>query len=82
MSPALFALVCSVLVKAMQHVSHHIKVLFYADDLLLYTPLPPRAICELLPEVFQIIHKYGTVVGLITNLTKSAFLIKGCWSEH
>ena len=61
-------MVCSVLVKAIQQVSPHIKVLFYADDLLLYTPLPPREICALLPAIFRVIHRYGALVGLITNL--------------
>ena len=81
LSPALFVMVCSVLVKTIQHISAHIKVLFYADDLLLYIPLPPREVCALLPAIFEVIHRYGVVVGLTTNLSKSAFLIKGCWTE-
>ena len=48
LSPALFVIVCPILVK---HVSPHIKVLCYADDLLLYIPLAPKEICALLPGV-------------------------------
>ena len=43
LSPALFAMVCSVLIPMLQHLSPHIHALFYADHLVLYIPLPPGA---------------------------------------
>ena len=36
-------MVCSVLIHALRAVSPHVHILFYADDLLLYIPLPAPA---------------------------------------
>ena len=81
LSPAIFVMVCSVLVHALKAVSPHVRVLFYADDLLLYIPLPPKAVCKLLPLIFEHLHQFGIFVGLRLNLSKSAFLVKGVWPD-
>ena len=41
LSPAIFVMACSVLVPTLQKILPDIHVLFYADDLLIYIPLPP-----------------------------------------
>ena len=55
-----------------------IHVLFYADDLLIYIPLPPAQVI-LLDKVFDVINVYACNVGLKLNLDKLAFLLKGHW---
>ena len=82
LSLAIFVMVCSVLVPMIQRISPDIHVLFYADDLLLYIPLPPAEVLPLLDKVFDIIKVYGYNVGLKINLDKSAFLLKGFWHDH
>ena len=57
-------------------------MLFYADDLLIYTPLPPAQVIPMLAKVFDVIKVYGCNVGLKINLDKSAFLVKGHWHER
>ena len=81
LSPALFVMVTSVLIKVIQSVSPHIKVLFYADDLLLYLPVPPPLVLRLLPRILAVLNSYGIFVGLTLNLEKSALLLKGPWSD-
>ena len=58
-------MVCYVLVPMIQHISADIHVLFYADDLLLYIPLPPAQTIPLLDKVFNAIRIYGYNVGSI-----------------
>ena len=53
LSPALFTMVCSVLVPMLQVVSPSIRVLFYTDDLLLYIPISPALICPLIPDIMH-----------------------------
>ena len=81
LSLAVFVMVCSVLIHAL---SPHVHILFYADDLLLYIPLPPphRPTCALLPPIFQHLRQFGIFVGLQINLSKSAFLTKGAWTDQ
>ena len=68
---------------ALRAISPQIHVLFYADDLLLYIPLPPRPACALLPpSIFEQLRRFGLFVGLQLNLSKSAFLTKGTWPEQ
>ena len=43
LSPAIFVMVCSILIPTPQKISPDIHVLFYADDLLIYIPPPPPA---------------------------------------
>ena len=81
LSPAIRVMVCSVLVPYLQHISPRIRVLFYADDLLVYIPLPLAQTFPLLSKVFDAIRVYGYAVGLKINLDKSAFLTKGIWQE-
>ena len=75
-------MVCSVLVPMIQRISPDIHVFFYADDLLLYIPLPPAEVLPLLDKVFDIIKVYGYNVGVKITLDKSAFLLNGFWHEH
>ena len=82
LSPALFAMVCSVLVPMLQAVSPSIKVLFYADDLLLYIPISPALICPLIPDIMYTLRRYAKFVGLKINLDKSAFLLRGFWTDR
>ena len=44
LSPAIFVMACSVLVKVLQQISPHARVLLYADDLFLYIPTTPSAV--------------------------------------
>ena len=81
LSPAIFVMVSSVLVRKLQSLSPCIHVLFYADDLLIYIPLPPPTVCKLLTHIFEAIRVYGLFVGLRINLGKSAFLLKGEWGK-
>ena len=81
LSPALFAMACSILVPMIQKLSPHIKVLFYADDLLLYIPLPAPLATKLVARVFEVLKIYGEHVGLKLNHKKSAFILKGVWIE-
>ena len=57
-------------------------MLFYADDLLIYIPLPPAQVIPLLDKVFDVIKVYGYNIGLKINLDKSAFLLKEFWHER
>ena len=57
-------------------------MLFYADDLFLCNPLPPSAVCALLPQIFEHMRIYGVFVGLRLNLGISAFLVKGMWEQR
>ena len=82
LSPALFAMVCSVLVPMLQAVSPSIKVLFYADDLLLYIPITPALICPLIPDIMYTLRRYAKFVGLKINMDKSAFLLRGFWTDQ
>ena len=82
LSPAIFIIVCSVLLPMMKRISPSIHVLFYADDLFLYIPLPPSAVCALLPQTFEHMRIYGVPVGLRLNLGKSTFLVKGMWEQR
>ena len=82
LSPALFAMVCSVLVPMLQAVSPSIRVLFYADDLLLYIPVSPALICPLIPDIMYTLRRYAKFVGLRINLDKSAFLLRGFWTDR
>ena len=82
LSPASFVTVCSVLVPCLQRISPEIHVLFYADDLLLFIPLPLAHVFPLLSKVFDAIGIYGYIVGLKINLDKLAFLTNGKWQEH
>ena len=79
LSPAIFVMAVSVLVRTLQHISPDRRVLFYADDLLLYIPLPPAEIFPLLDKVFHEIRVFGYNVGLKINLDKSALPVKGHW---
>ena len=79
LSPAIFVMVSSVLGRKLQSLSPCIHVLFYADDLLIYIPLPPPIVCRLLAHIFEAIQVYGLFVGLRINLGKSVFLLKGDW---
>ena len=81
-SPALFPLVCSVLIPLLWHLNHHIRALFYADDLLLYIPLPPGLVCPVMTRIFEILRIYAEYVGLCLNHKKLAFLLKGYWSAR
>ena len=81
LSPALFAMVCSVLVPMLQAVSPSIRVLFYADDLLLYIPVSPALVCPLIPDIMYTLRRYAKFVGLRINLDKSAFLLRGFWTD-
>ena len=81
LSPTLFAMVCFVLIPMLQHFSPHIRALFYADDLLLYIPLPPGLVCPIVTRIFEILRTYADYVGLRLNHKKSAFLLKGYWSD-
>ena len=81
LSPAIFVMVSSVLVRKLQSLSPCIHILFYADDLLIYIPLPPPTVSKLLTHIFEAIRVYGLFVGLRINLGKSAFLLKGEWGE-
>ena len=76
LSPAIFVMVCSVLIPTLQKISPDIHVLLYADDLLIYVLLPPAQVIPLLAKVFDVIKFYGYNVGLKINLDKSAFLFK------
>ena len=82
LSPALFAMVCSVLVPMLQAASPSIRVLFYADDLLLYIPVSPALICPLIPDIMYTLRRYAKFVGLRINLDKSAFLLRGFWTDR
>ena len=42
LSPAIFVIVCSVLGPLLQKASPDVYVLFYADHLVLYIPIPPQ----------------------------------------
>ena len=81
LSPAIFVMVSSVLGRKLQSLSPCIHVLFYADDLLIYIPLPPPIVCRLLAHIFEAIQVYGLFVGLRINLGKSVFLLKGDWGD-
>ena len=82
LSPALFAMVCFVLVPMFQAVSPSIRVLFYAGDLLLYIPISPALICPLIPDIMHTLRRYAKFVGLQVNLDKSAFLLRGFWTDR
>ena len=60
LSPALFAMARLVLVPMLYRLSPHIKVLFYADDLLLYIPLPPAFVCKLLKCILEVLEVYDS----------------------
>ena len=82
LSPAVFAMVCSVLIPQLQEVSPAIRALFYADDLMIYIPISPSLIIQLLPNIMQVLKTYTKFVGLHINEDKSAFLLKGFWSDN
>ena len=82
LSPALFAMVCSVRVPMLQAASPSIKVPFYGDDLLLYIPISPALICPLIPDIMYTLRRYAKFVGLKINLDKSAFLLRGFWTDR
>ena len=70
LSPALFVMACSVLVRALQQVSPNIHVLYYADDLLLSIPAPPSVVCALLTQVFETIRQYGVACRTMGKIRK------------
>ena len=70
LSPALFVMVTLVLIKIIQAISPPIKVVFYAHDLFLYIPLPLDLVLRILPRIMEVLHHYGTNVGLTLNLDK------------
>ena len=82
LSPAIFVMVCSSLIPTLQKISPNIHVLFYADDLPVYIPLPPIQVIPMLDKVFDAIKVYGYNVRLKINLDKSAFLLKGFWHDR
>ena len=74
-------MVCSILIHAIKAMSPHVHVLFYTDNLLLYIPLPLGVVCRLLAPIFEHLRIFGMFVGLKPNVSKSAFLTKGGWTE-
>ena len=75
-------MVCSVLVPMLQAMSPSIRVLIYADDLLLYIPVSPALICPLIPDIMCTLRRYAKFVGLRINLDKLAFLLRGFWTDR
>ena len=66
----------------LQAVSPSIRVLFYAYDLWLYIPIFPALICPLIPDIMYTLRRYAKFAGLKINLDKSAFLLRGFWTER
>ena len=68
LSPALFALVCSALVPMLQEVSPSIRILFCADDLLLYIPISPALVRPLITRIMNT-RKRCAQFGLVPPAT-------------
>ena len=78
--PAVFVMVCSIVVHALKEVSPQVNVLFYADDLLQYTPPPPRM--RATPPHLRATPTFRHFHGTQNNLSKSALLTKGAWPDQ
>ena len=81
LSPILFAMLVSPIISRINSVSASIKVLLYADDLLVIIRDPPHVCVQHLTALGDVFREFEFIVGLALNRDKSAVLLKGEWPE-
>ena len=77
LSPILFAMLVSPIIGRINAVSESIKVLLYADDLLVIIRDPPHLCVQHLSPLVDVFREFEFIVGLALNRDKSAVLLKG-----
>ena len=81
LSPALFCLFTAPAIFELKKSFPGLKVLMYADDLLIYIPAPPATCVAAMNSAFKSLHHFSLFSGLKVNLGKSALFINGPWNK-
>ena len=81
LSPALFALLVSPIIRKILRTVPNVIVLLYADDLLIIFTGPPDSCIPAVGLCCEILQDFTFHVGLDVNRDKSAILLKGKWAE-
>ena len=76
LSPALFSLVASFVIFALQDLGPVLTVMMYADDLIIF--FDGRANPQLLKRVWEVVSRFGQFSGLKVNLSKTAAIVRNC----
>ena len=81
LSPVLFAMLVSPIIKGVNDASPNVSVLLYADDLLVIIREPPKEAIQVLHRLSSVFAEFEHIVGLSLNRDKCARLLKGDWTE-
>ena len=76
LSPALFSLVASFVIFALQELDPGLTIMMYADDLIIF--LDGQANPQLLEKVWKVVSCFGQFSGLRVNLNKTAAIVRNC----
>ena len=82
LSPALFAMLVSPTVQKILRAIPNVTVLLYADDLLIIFTGSPQSCALDVGLCSDILQDFTFHVSLEVNPDKSAFVLKGEWSEY
>ena len=81
LSPILFAMLVSPTIHKLNSVSPSIRVLLYADDLLVIIRDTLSECPAHLTKINSVLQEFEFIVGLSVNKEKNALLLKGKWLE-
>ena len=80
LSPSVFAMLISPLAIKLEETSEFVRVLLYADDLLIIITLPPAAAAQVMIGLSKVLKIFTLHAGLHVNHGKSGILLKGQWA--